>query len=478
MNRNKRTFISLFILLFVFFSCSSDKLKKWADAEVFFYTGKYTSAVDEIRDLTEDAGEKDRLLFLMEAGVILHSMGEYKKSNLALDDAYKMAETIKTSISKEALSFFLSDRNSNFTGENFERVLLQFYKALNYIEMNDYAAAKRSFRKLDYDLKTMKFEDDKYKQNLAARYLDGIISESLGEYNDARVQYANMEKIDPNIKNEMLAAKYVLAVKEKDARDKSRFSGGSVYLKAFNKNLERTPYDPNMGEMVIIHQAGKAPAKRSRGMILKGDEFYLALRAAVQVAVVAKGGTISTTAVLAMMGTADNPIPIYKKRDETGAETITVLVNGKDMGKSRIFNDYAETALNNYNDNYAKLITRNVASIATKVVLAALAAKAVGDKAEEKGGFLGGSLGRLLVGAGAGRAVAATVKPDLRCWRLLPSNYQIKRIFLEPGEYTVDFVFSNSRVLTTQIPDKVVIKKGQPTFLNFRSMSMFDKNKD
>ena len=101
-------------LILLLSSCSVSYIKKLQDTETYFYQGKYESAVNEARDLVEDSDAKDRLLYLMEAGIILHSMGEYEKSNNAFKDADYIAETIKTSISKQAVSFLLNDTKANY----------------------------------------------------------------------------------------------------------------------------------------------------------------------------------------------------------------------------------------------------------------------------------------------------------------------------------------------------------------------------
>lgn len=469
---NKKFYALLLIICLFGLTCAKSYEKILQNTEQYFQKGEYQAAVDEIRDLVNDAGNRNRLLLLMEAAVILHTMGEYKNSNKALDDAISLADSIKKSVSKQVLAFITSDRQQNYTGENFERVLLKFYLALNYISLGDYEAAKRSFRKLDYDLKEMKYEDMPYKQNLAARYLDAIISESLGKYNDARVQYKNIEMLDKN--NSIIRpSRYVLAVKENDAGDIQRYGNSKKSIPAFNKKMQPEDYTPNMGELVIIHQAGHAPVKSSRGRLLDDQQFMVALRAALIVAINTEGAPVSVAGVLSMLGTAENPIPVYKERDPVGAREIRVIINDKTVAKTKTMNDYKLTAINNFNEQYAGMITRNVASIATKFVLAAVAAHEISKKAEEAsdGNPFVGTVGRFLIGAGAGATVAATVKPDLRCWRLLPANFQISRIFLEPGKYKIDFKFNQANVLTSKYKKSVVIKSGQPTFINLRSMS-------
>ncbi|MDD5065744.1 MAG: hypothetical protein PHF84_01730 [bacterium] len=468
----KRFYYILVFLVPFFFSCSGNQFKRWADTEEMFYKGNYPAAVNEIRDLVNEASTKDKLLFLMEAGIILHTMGDYKKSNAAFEEADQFAQEVKKSVSKGALAFLLSDKQQNFTGENFERVLIKFYMALNCICLNDYEAAKRYFRQLDFELKEMKYEDDKYKQNLAARFLDAVLSENLGNFNDARAQYKNLIAAAPE-DPDILAGRYMLAVKEQDPEDIRKYQAGSRNVLVFNNRMEPVPYRTNMGELVLFHQAGKGPIKKSRGTILSDEGMMIALRAAIELTIATRGEAISTAAVIAMMGTAENPIPVYQERDQQAAEPAGLLLKGVPVGRTGIMNNYTETALRNYNDQYTGMVTKNVASIALKIVVAAVAANELRKKANKASGNdpLVGCLGGFLIGAGAGKAVALTVQPDLRCWRLLPSNFQVKRIFLEPGEYDLSIQYTHPGMKQSPVPEKVTIKPRQLLFVNFRSMS-------
>lgn len=114
----------------------------------------------------------------------------------------------------------------------------------------------------------MKVTDSKYKQNLFARYVDAVVSEQLKSFNDARVSYKNIMDINPDNK-EIYADRYVLAVKEGDTRDQSKYAEGKKYIKAFNKNLQPIPYNPDLAEVLIINQAGKAATKESKGKIIE-----------------------------------------------------------------------------------------------------------------------------------------------------------------------------------------------------------------
>lgn len=82
----------------------------------------------------------------MEAGTIFHTKGDYATSNKVFKDAEVIADQIQTSITKEGLAFMLSDNESNFKGESFERVLIKLYMAINYLMLGDVESSKRYFK--------------------------------------------------------------------------------------------------------------------------------------------------------------------------------------------------------------------------------------------------------------------------------------------------------------------------------------------
>jgi len=224
-----------------------------------------------------------------------------------------------------------------------------------------------------------------------------------------------------------------------------------------------------MGELVIIHQSGLAPVKSSRGRLFDDAFFKDALTVAIGAALVAQGAALSTTAVIAMLGSAENPIPEYKIRD--AGEIPVISINNVPINAFYVMNNYGQTAMYNFNDEYKSIVTKNVASIATKVTAAAVASHIASKKIEEASGGnpLVGLLARVTIGATTGAGVAASIKPDLRCWRLLPNDFQIARIFLEPGEYSISFLFKDPGRNTSPYPGKIMIKPGKPVFLTMRS---------
>lgn len=454
-------------------SCATDYSQVIETTENAYYNEDYNTAIPAIRDLYESSSSKDRLLFLMEAGTIFRTKGDFETSIKVFKEAESIADNIKQSLSKSGLSFLLSDNESNYIGEDFERVMIKYFIALNYLSLGDLENAKIYFRRLDFDLKEMKFLAPDYRQNNAARLLDAYISENLGRYNDARVQYKNLEQLLS--KSPMLMTdRYVLAAKEGDSKDQSKYMQGSTLVPAYDKSINRINYSPNskLGELIIVHEAGKSAIKFSRGKLIDDEYFLVTLRVAIEVALRTEGAGVSATGVLATLSTAENPIPIYKERDLYSSTIRHFYLNGVDIGSGEVLNNYSDTAIQNYNDNYKAIVTKNVSSIAVKIVAATIASEAAARAIEERVGKgqndLVSALIRLGSGAVAGLATAQTISPDLRCWRTIPANFQIKRIFLEPGNY--QFSVDKTGMRSSYSPN-VQIEAGKPTILTVRSYS-------
>lgn len=440
-----------------------------------FYAGNYDSASSGFRSLYEDSDDKDRLLYLMEAGIVFHTKGDFETSNKVFLDANDVAETIRKSITGQTAAFLLNDNETNFRGESYERILIKFYIALNHLMMGEYEKAKVWFRKLDLEHREMKWMEAVYRQNLMARYLDAIISESRDSFNDARVQYKNIEMISENT-IPVIGDRYVLAVKEGDRGDMARYSSGQRQVLAYNTSLTPIPYNPKLAEVVVINQGGKAAIKVSRGKIKDDRALYIALVASIHAAIRSGSYAISATTVLLGIANAENPVPKYEYQDKFGMGPLMVRANQRDLGKTVMYNDYSNTAMANFNDQHDRIVATNAASIATKFVAATVAAHASSQMVKSQTRALGGIAGPLAglaaeaaIGAGAGVGVMVSIEPDLRSWSLLPSNFQARRFFLEPGEYHFQFAIPG---LPGQYSSDVTVnaRSGKPIFINIRSI--------
>lgn len=198
-----------------------------------FEQGDYEDAESSLESSLSSNG-KDRLLYYLELGVIKHLQGEYVASNDLLEQASIISEAIQEkALSDQLLSLMANPRQSSYQGADHERVLLYYYKAINYLAIatglpqgtarldalegsrvearrlllrlqalrnneGDYASAKnqqestfssifRSFSALVGNL--INKEDLTYRDDALAHYITGLSFELNNEYDNARISY-------------------------------------------------------------------------------------------------------------------------------------------------------------------------------------------------------------------------------------------------------------------------------------------------
>jgi hypothetical protein len=135
--------------------------------------------------------------------------------------------------------------------------------------------------------------------------------------------------------------------------------------------------------------------------------------------------------------------------------------------------------MSNFNDHYTEMIEKNIDSLSTKIAVAVAAGESSAAAATV--------LNALAASRGSGKqistedarkagvAIAAsqiyqTIAPDVRCWRLLPDNYQLMRFFVEPGEYSIDILPPETAQSTWQ-GSKLNVQENDFRFFTFHTLS-------
>jgi len=449
------------------FACSSSKSYEEAmkTPEQKFYKGQYKDAARLLLPQVNKKG-KDQLLFMMECGLMLHAAGDYKTSNKVLLPAAKLAKVIPISVTQQAASLLTNNRNTNYRGEDFEKVLVNMYLGLNFLLMNDYESARVEFSAVNNELSKIKTENGeaRYKQNIMAKYLTAIAFEIIGEKSRdlrdiefAYIEYKQIYDLNPGldlVKEDLLRLSKRLNYMD-DYSDWSRKFGRT--FSGSEKN----------GELVAVFQAGRSAVKKSRGSLLKDPMMEAAVRVTLNTKSLAAGATVAT--VLVTLHNAENPIPKFVKR-KNSVNSVRVNIAGKRFNTFEL-QDVEQTAVQNLEDDYGRLYAKVAAQVAIKAaasVAAGLAAKKLAEQSKQLGGFAG--LIGAAAGLGTGAALFSQMKPDLRCWHTLPANFQLGREFLPPGKYTAKFQFMGGGGVVSTTEKEVEIKKGEKTLVNLRTL--------
>jgi len=153
----------------------------------------------EALDLTDpdDRGDiGDELLRLMHRGLLLHYAGRYEESNEVLQRAEAIIDDRYTrSVSLALLSIVTSDRALAWLPSDTERLMVNYYGALNYLALGDPEEAAVEARRLSRLLELGEedeLEPDEVTMRELLRYFAGSVFEASGNSNDAAVAYRHV----------------------------------------------------------------------------------------------------------------------------------------------------------------------------------------------------------------------------------------------------------------------------------------------
>ena len=448
---NSLKIASVFVFAVCIQACGLNMQNHYVKMRPHLVSGNYDAANDFL-DLTKKSfykSEKNRLLFFMDKAMVLNGAKRYKESNAFLEQAKIAAQELWTeSIGENIGALLTTDNSLSYSGEDFERVLIHFVGALNYIGLGDYGAARVEARQLTNKLEMYNRENKShrsaYTDDAFARWLAGKLSETGGgmsALNDAWIDYKKSIKV---YKTEYLQ-RYGTAVPRLVLADALRvlnglgadFSEEFDELRAANPSARfiRQAERVKLGELVFIHLNGEAPFKR--------DMFWTAQANADIIRV---------------------PYPkfIRKPRGIVGAR---VTLQGTEYStKTELAEDITAIAIENLDDHMARIKAKAIARSVAKYI-ASKGVQAAGENA-------GGSGEQLLQVAGVlmnwGSAIAE--EADKRSWITLPGAVNLGALYGKPGKYTafIEYLDGSGRVVQTH-SQEVVLKAGGTSFVSHRT---------
>lgn len=215
--------------------------------------GQYDEAIDKLTELAS-RHDNDELLYLLDLGIAYHAAGNFKQAIQAFLQADKLAEIVDyTSLSQEIGSFIANDNLKQYKGENFEKVLINTYLAVDYALSGKWDDALVECRRVNQKIDRMIREGGlPYERNAFAKYLAGTLFEAQKEYNDAFVDYRQLRKW--NVENDYLSSSLLrMADKLKASQELAE------YRKVFG-NIDYQ-MKKNEGEIIVLLEQGKSPTK-------------------------------------------------------------------------------------------------------------------------------------------------------------------------------------------------------------------------
>lgn len=141
---------------------------------------------------------KNRFLFWVNAGIVESMRGHFEESNAYFEKADLFIEDDKKKVAEEGAALLLNPNISTYRGEDHEKLMINYYKALNYYQMGKYNEAIVECRRMNIRLQQLseKYKSDRrYKEDAFIHTLMGIIYDGTGDYNNAFIAYRNAYSI-------------------------------------------------------------------------------------------------------------------------------------------------------------------------------------------------------------------------------------------------------------------------------------------
>ncbi len=441
--------ISIFLLV-TGCACSSLHSRKDADTELVsdITRGNFEQAARRLETYRQKKIylEKDRVLYYLNKGLVLHYQQNFDTSNQYLERADRIMEDLFTrSVGKALLSALVNDNVLDYSGEVYDNFYVNIFKALNYVALNSFEEAYVEIKRVNDKLREMdvkygewvnqwnqqdtsgfKIENrhiDFYEDALA-HYLSYLIFRAEGEEDNARISYQNA----------------------KNAWEMNP----SVYDYAMPPVLQNEPQYSGVF-LDVLAFTGNAPQKAAAGgEITTFDNFILISDVQGQ----------KNKILLNMPGLEEGwhfkfSFPEVRSRPSR-VKRIRIFIDDQPMGELQLLEDIGKVA------SYTFETKKNIIyfKILTRTLLKGIAAHKTKEKIQKETGTEKKFLLRNIINLGVDAVFDATENPDLRIWSTLPQHCFAGEYELSPGIYNIkiQFIDSNETVVSEEIYPQYEIK--------------------
>lgn len=443
--RNASTCLILIAVLLLS-SCASMKTQQdqYVDSIPLVMEGSFEAAALIIQEAKgEDYQEKDRVLYYLDLGMLMHWAGSYELSNEMLSKAeVAIEELFTTSISKALASGLLNDNALDYAGEDYEDIYLNIFKALNYIALDDLESALVEIRRVQIKLNIL---EDKYK-------------ELVEEYNSSSDAEGELEYRESKFHNDVLARYLSLLLYRADeswddARIDAELMDDAWKTQKHLYNFPKPPFpasapvDENQALVNVISFSGLSPVKLA-------DTLYVTTGPSiVNIAMTGQNDDYVTNLVgfnfLVVPGIQPGihfkiQFPRLKSR-RSEADRVVVKMDGVVVAELPMLEKMENIARETFLLKQPLTIGKTIIRAAIKNVTKEIGKDAMqqGLSNQGAGGFFVG----LLAGLAADIAVDATENADLRISQFYPSYARAAEIAVVPGSYNVTTEYWNGKTL-------------------------------
>jgi hypothetical protein len=363
--------------------CAGDYVARTRSLREAYEAGRHSEAAEGFAREAKDGSDIDRLLALMDQGMVLHAAGQLEESIRVLAEADRLSQELDVvSVSEEAKALLSSEREKAYRGEDFERLTISMLQALSYAQLGQDESALVEVRRVNERMARMIREEGKpYEQLAIARYLAGALWEDGGYEDDAFIDYQAADELAGDLGP---LAEPLVRLAAATGRDEALEA-----LRARYPGVDPAPLGRDEGQLVVVVEAGRVPEKTN--------------------------GTWDGRERAEIVA-----IPVF--RDRGWGRDATVAVDGGAPVAPVAVTSLERVAKVHLDDRVGRMIARQLASLAVRTATAVAVGKATDSEALGWVTFV---------------ALSAVNQPDLRSWLSLPAEFQLARFRLPAGEHDV-----------------------------------------
>lgn len=458
MNRIRHFLLGLIVL---FSGCAT-----WHNRTAAFQTaiskGEFEQADKALHKDKQMARSKNRILFYLNQGYVDFMLNRYKESNAAFEQAEILIDEMRRNPAAQAAVLLSNPEILPYKPEDFEVIMVNFYKAMNYLQMDEMEEALVEVRKINIKLNELndKYPDHKnrYQRDAFAHLLMGLIYDASGNYNDAFIAYRNAYETYQSDYSKNFGIEAPPQLK-RDLLRTASLCGFTSELKQYETEFGQT-YQPELvaehGELVLFWLNGLGPVKSEWGLefvkqkgeggaiVFHNEEYGLTFPFFWT-----SGYSEREKNSLADLKVVRVAFPQYVERPSlyTGG---TVRYADSDY-PFELAEDINQIAFKTLHDRMVREMATSLLRLAAK--------QGVEYAASKQNEWLGFAVG--LVNA-------FTEKADTRNWQTLPNTISYVRIPLEAAENTLNLHFTSPK--GTSSTEQITVE-GRKKFTRFRVFS-------
>lgn len=434
-------FLRLTIIVISFFLLSScaTYYSKIRDYHQYLAEGNYQAAEKSLVKTKFLKKDRNKVLLYLELGKTRHLQGDYDSSNyyFNLADTYMEENTKKKDLTKELL---VNQASVTYKGEDFERVLIHYYKALNYYYLGKREDAIVEARRITLKQQELddKHRDDKNKYDADAfsYTMQGLLYEVDNDYNNAFISYRQAYELyarDKKDSSTYMGTKLPEQLKHDLVRTAqlAGFSNERIYY----ENLLRVSYTPDTsrnGYLVFIWENGLAPVKQQEDIFctlvpgLGGQLYFTDKSGDINIPFIIPSGTNSDLKFneIGMLRVAypryETQLPLYQSAEIVQDSTTRFLLEPAENINYIAFKTLRERRLKELGVSFTRLAIKKATEIALKNTKGDSTQVAIASA----------------IGTAVGLASFIMEKADTRNWQSLPYDIQYVKIPLHKGTNT------------------------------------------